>query len=282
MIMIGLLATIFMVPVTAQEDTNQALIDDMNRLLDQAEKERSADSGFLREARNLLRSYETPWDVTLLDEAFRDSDYTNNPVWVVDLGQFRVVRGVGLRTQVATQTAKPSTTNKGKSQDTVSQVLNILLGPNQTQQQAATQSEKAAIHTVLPIPNSFLIEVDVSSLTSGGNSTFSFGPYQGERRDTGYQLVYRGGSAPMIELHRFNAGRSAVVEIIENVPVLDDGIHTLSWQRRNDGEMTVLMDDTELLTTNDRGVRGAFTGFALVNDTGQLGISRVRIDAEQM
>ncbi len=280
LILAAIITTLFSGPVTAQEDNTQALIDEMNQLLNQAEKDRSANSWFLREARDILRSYEWPWHETLLDETFRDSEYTSNPAWVVDAGAFRVVRGVGLRTEVTTTSTRPPT-NQGKSPDAVSQILNILLqSSTPTQQQAATQSEKAAIHTVLPITNSFLIEVDVSSLSTSGDSTFSFGPYQGDRRDTGYQLVYRGGNQPVIELHRFNTGRSAIVEVHEDVPLLDDAVHTLTWQRRNDGEMTVLMDGSELFTTSDRGVRDPFTGFALVNESGQLGISRIRINGE--
>jgi len=90
----------------AAEDNNQALIDDMTRLLDQAEKNRSANARFLKEARDLLRSYEWPWNESLLEETFRDGDYTKNPVWIVDAGQFQVVRGVGLRSQATTQTTQ--------------------------------------------------------------------------------------------------------------------------------------------------------------------------------
>jgi len=268
-------------PVYAAEDNNQVLIDDMTRLLDQAEKNRSANARFLQEARDLLRSYEWPWNLSLLDETFRDGDYTRNPTWIVDAGQFQVVRGVGLRSQATTQTTQAPAANQPGQGDAVSQILNILLqGANDqpVQQQTTTRSELAAIHTEVAIPNSFLIEVDVTSLAESGN--FSFGPYQGDGRDTGYQLVYRGGTSPAIELHRLTSGRNAIVEMHEDMPLFDDRPHTLTWQRRNDGEMKVLLDGNELFTTSDRGLRDPFRGFTLINQSGQFAFSRVRIHGE--
>jgi hypothetical protein len=274
-------AALLVGPLYAAEDNNQALIDDMTRLLDQAEKNRSANARFLQEARDLLRSYEWPWNLSLLDETFRDGDYTRNPTWIVDAGQFQVVRGVGLRSETTTQTTQAPAAKQPGQGDAVSQILNILFqGTNDrpVQQETTTRSELAAIHTEVVIPNSFLIEVDVTSLAENGN--FSFGPYQGDRRDTGYQLVYRGGTSPTIELHRLTSGRNAIVEIREDMPSLDDRSHTLTWQRRNDGEMKVLLDGNELFTTSDRGLRDPFRGFTLINQSGQFAFSRVRIHGE--
>jgi len=274
-------AALLVGPVYAAEDNNQALIDDMTRLLDQAEKNRSANARFLQEARDLLRSYEWPWHESLLDETFRDGDYTRNPTWIVDAGQFQVVRGVGLRSQATTQTTRAPAANQPRQGDAVSQILNILLqGSNDqpVQQQTTTHSELASIRTEMAISNSFLIEVDVASLADSGS--FSIGPYQGERRDTGYQLVYRGGINPVIELHRFTSGRNAIVEIHEDMELFDDRVHTLTWQRRNNGEMTVLLDGSELFRTSDRGLRDPFSGFSLTNEAGRFAFSRVRIYGE--
>jgi len=269
----------------AAENNNQALIDDMTGLLDQAEKDRSANTRFLKQARDLLRSYEWPWQTSLLEESFRDGDYTRSPVWVVDSGKFKVVRGQGLQSQASTPSTAPTAVTQGQPNDAVSLILDILrqgTATNQTQQAApvATRLVPAAIHTVVPITNSFLIEVDVSSLVNSADSGFSIGPYQGERRDTGYQLVYRGGSRPALELHRFTAGRNAIVEVREDITLLDDAIHTLIWLRRNDGEMSVLLDGIEMFTTSDRGLRDAFSGFMLVDETGEFSFSRVSIHGE--
>ncbi|MEX2523411.1 MAG: hypothetical protein WD750_00490 [Gammaproteobacteria bacterium] len=270
--------------VYAADDINQALIDDMTRLLDQAEKNRSVNYRFLMEARELLRSYEWPWHESLLDETFRDGDYTHNPAWVVDAGQFQVIRGVGLRSQETIQTTPESAVDENRSRDAVSRILDILLqGTDEqpVQQETTARSEAASIHIKMAISNSFLIEVDVSSLAGNGDSGFSFGPYQGDRRDTGYLLVYRGGTKPAIELHRYTYGRNAIVEIRENVPLFDDRLHTLTWQRRNDGEMTVLLDGSKLFTTSDRGLRDPFSGFTLMIEAGQFAFSRVRIHGEK-
>jgi hypothetical protein len=277
------IATLLVSSVYAAENDNQPLIDDMRRLLDQAERDRSANARFLKQARDMLSSYELPWHLSVLDENFSDGDYTRNPAWIVDAGQFQVARGVGLRSQVPVQAARAPASRQDTPRDAVSQILEILRqgSPQQpTQQQAPAAPTVSAIHTVVPIPNSFQIEVDVSVEPGGSDSSFSFGPYQGERRDTGYQLVYRGGAQPIIELHRLTSGRNAIVEIYDNLPIPDDHLHTLTWQRRNDGTMSVLLDGSELFATSDRGLRDPFTGFSLLNETGGFAFSRVRIDGE--
>lgn len=270
-------------PVTAAEDNTQALVDDMNRLLDQAESDRSASPWFIKEAREVLRRYHWPWRETLLDETFSDGDYTRGPAWMVDSGEFWVARSVGLRSRVTPQSAQPAA-EPGGSRDTASQIVGILMqevlkNGSQQQAQPAAEPGRGEIHTELPITNAFLVEVDMAALGSSGDSRFSFGPYQGPYRDTGYQLVYLGGARPAIELRRYSPRRSAIVEVREDVPALDDGgTHTLTWQRRDTGEMTVLLDGGELFSASDRGLRDPFTGFTLVNEGGDFAFSRVRIE----
>lgn len=272
-------------PVAAAEDNTQALVDDMNRLLDQAETDRSASPWFIKEAREVLRRYHWPWRETLLDETFSDGDYTRGPAWVVDSGEFWVARSAGLRSRVTAQSAQPAAGQDGASRDAASQIVGILMqemlkNGGQQQAQPAAQPGRGEIHTALPISNAFLVEVEMAALGGGGDdSRFSFGPYQGPDRDTGYQLVYLGGARPAIELRRHSPRRSAIVEVREDVPALDDGgTHTLTWQRRDNGEMTVLLDGGELFSAGDRGLRDPFDGFTLVNEGGDFAFSRVRIE----
>jgi hypothetical protein len=277
------LAALLAGPAPAAEDNTQALVDDMNRLLDQAENDRSASPWFIQEARDVLRRYHWPWRDTLLDETFSDGDYTRGPTWVVDSGDFWVARSVGLRSRVTARSAPP-TGEQGGSRDAASQIVGILMQEvlkdgGRQQAEPAAEPGRGEIHTELDITNAFLVEVDVAALGASGESRFSFGPYQGPYRDTGYQLVYLGGSRPAIELRRFSPRRSAIVDVREDVPALDDGgTHTLTWQRRDNGEMTVLLDGSELFTAVDRGLRDPFTGFTLVNEGGDFAFSRVRID----
>ncbi|MDD3450459.1 MAG: hypothetical protein PHF72_15705, partial [Gammaproteobacteria bacterium] len=211
--------------------------------------------------------------------------YTRGPAWVVDSGEFWVARSAGLRSRVTAQSAQPAAGQDGASRDAASQIVGILMqemlkNGGQQQAQPAAQPGRGEIHTALPISNAFLVEVEMAALGGGGDdSRFSFGPYQGPDRDTGYQLVYLGGARPAIELRRHSPRRSAIVEVREDVPALDDGgTHTLTWQRRDNGEMTVLLDGGELFSAGDRGLRDPFDGFTLVNEGGDFAFSRVRIE----
>lgn len=79
-----------------QSNSLQSFIDKLNQLIDDAEKARAADRYFLRDLRNLVREYDSPWMVSIVRERFEDGDYRYDPAWEVLSGRFNVHRGYGL------------------------------------------------------------------------------------------------------------------------------------------------------------------------------------------
>ena len=58
--------------------------------------------------------------------------------------------------------------------------------------------------------------------------------------------------------------------------MLQDGVpHTLEWRRSNDGEMVVLLDNTEVIRTVDRAYDNRFDGFAVINKGGEFDLKQV-------
>jgi hypothetical protein len=260
-----------------EDSSVQKLIDELTPLIDQAERRRAADPGFLQDLRQVLAGYSWPWTVELLHDDFRDGDYTRNPSWKVGTGQFEVRRGVLYTTaesQAPTQAERPAQPSFD---------LEALLGTlleRYEQQQKGTPPEQAPelaeIYVTQRIPNAFAITLKLGSRSEEGR--LEFGPYPGTDRSVGYRLGYIPGGRPALELLRVTSRGSAVIEAYNQPLSLEDGKpHTLQWTRNREGEMRVLLDGKELMRTTDRGLQDNFAGFTLANLAGDYAIDEVTL-----
>ena len=262
------------------DDRVQELVDRLRPIIDEAERKRSAKRRVIEQLRNVIQEYDWPWRVALLDDDFRDGDFTTDPEWVVIGGNFRVERWMGLRTEFTPRQRRRRDSQSG-DQDLSSRLFGAIVAealrdPNRDRRRRLRQAE---IHTRLDISNAFAVRIE---LTSFGNAdrrgAIQFGPYQGTQRETGYRLEYNSGKRPFLQLLRLVPGGSAVVELADLKSTLEDGrSHLIEWRRDRDGEMTVLVDGEELMRTVDRSIRHAFDGFKIVNLGGEYGIRRITL-----
>lgn len=265
----------------AGETRTLELVDQLKDVIQKAEKSRT-DPALMQQLRDLVRRYDWPWRVALLNDDFRDGDYTANPSWVVDKGDFRVSQ-FGLGT-VFTQPASPT---RGSSEprgekSTLEVIGGILGGMTRREEAAAPQPpllSAAEISTELRISNPFAVKLQ---MTSRGKSTdgsrLEFGPYKGRERNQGYRLVYTPGSKPSFSLNRIAPGRSSTIEVYDQLVNLEDGrSHNVEWRRGTDGEMVVLLDDKEIIRTVDRASEESFDGFTVINGGGDYAFSQIAI-----
>ena len=99
----------------------QDLINELDELIDQAETDRAADPQFLKDLRGVLAKYSAPAApkyVALLFDDFRDGNYTQNPVWTVTSGAFKVDNKgsfTGLRSTIYPPGTQPGQTHNRQS-----------------------------------------------------------------------------------------------------------------------------------------------------------------------
>ncbi len=261
----------------AADGRTQELVDRLREVIGQAERERSANPRLIRRLGDLVARYDWPWRVTVLDDDFRDGNLTADPPWVVTAGRFRVEQNVGLRSRFRPSGLSSGSSSLRDSDDAAARLFGAFLGEIARQQQSSLPTV-ASIHTVATVTNAFAVTVEMTSIEAFSGGGFRFGPYHGARGASGYRLAYTPKPRPSLELLRVFPGGSAVID----ASTLDAGLedrrwHTLEWRRSAGGEMTVVLDGAVVLTTLDRGFRGPFDGFVLVNRGGDFGFRRITV-----
>jgi len=247
----------------------KALIDQLNALIDEADKAQAADPQFIEDLRAALDNFQNPWQVRLLQDDFRDGNYTANPAWTVSAGQFKVdLRGsssIGLRSQVAL----PGTQASGK--DVAAALLGALL------QQPAATAKYASIFTPVKITNAFAMRFELYSKEKGGR--LDLGPYQGSAGNVAYRIAYFPGAQPSLQLLRIGSQGTTVIASHNAALNLEDGaLHVIEWTRDRAGAMTVALDGKTLITASDRGIRDPFDGFLMINSGGSYWLRSITID----
>lgn len=267
------------------DDAIHQLADELNGMIDDAERARAADPVFLQDLREKLAQYVKPKQVELLNDDFQDGDFTRGRRWTVTAGEFTVDGALGLRSSVGEAAAaspsasKDDDTIKGK----VSSLLGDLLGDkNQPKDAPAAEAatvQRTEIFTSETISNAFTLVFEMTSKApTAASGRFEIDVFQGAGRASGYRLAYLPGQNPSLELLTF--GRRGVFSLGEHESVLnlEDGFrHRVELARGGDNTMKVLVDGTEVISATSNAFGDPFSGIAMVNEGGDYAIRKITV-----
>lgn len=276
----ALAVTLGFVPAAAQESTYQQwtppgddvqqLVGKLRKLVDDAERARAADPRFIQDLKALLAQYDRPTAPSaLLSDDFSDGNFTAAPAWRVYAGQFSVDPQYGLRSVVAL----PAATTGSTSTILLQSILSNLANPQGT----STTARHASIATPANVGNIFNIEIEFGSLVTGGQ--IAFGPSIPGDVYGGYRLVYVGVPPASIRLVALRRGEQAMVAGRDlAAPLEDRKRHTIVWNRKANGAMSVDIDGANFIRVTDMIFRDAFDGITITNSGGDFVVRRVVVN----
>lgn len=279
------------------DQQTRSLLEELDTLIDRAERDNAASPDFLRDLRaleqryggqaaaagqNQARSRTTAADIVVADD-FRDGNYTANPAWTVLRGDWGIFPDTGLRSDLtgraggrtAGRGEQPSPQSmEGLAMQVLGTVLSQQAGERQPQGATPTGDEVAAIELEQRLPNAVQLDMVVSD--QAGQGQLEMRLYQTSSRDPGYRLVYRPDMKPSLALYRVSqSGISLVAEADRPVTLPVGEQHRIVWARDANGQMSVTVDGRLVLEATDRGFRDPWTGFMLVNTGGDFALRSI-------
>lgn len=252
-----------------------ALIEKLNKLIDQAEKDKAANPMFLKDLRALANGAEMPWKKQVLLDDFADGDFTRNPVWSIGMGRYWIEKGWGLRNGLDQVKSSSSSTSNDAAAQIFGQILNQALGGSSSGASSSGGGiQPTSIFSEATISNAFSIEVDISSWVDTGE--FIMGPYQGNDREAGYRLSYTVGEGLALRIKSRSGSRTVAIEP-GPIKLEDKKTHKILWTRSADGTMRASIDGKETLNVKDVSFRDPFIGFGMATRGGDFIVKRVSI-----
>ncbi len=246
-----------------------ALVAELEKLIDDAERRREAQPAFINRLRSALRRHDFPWKHPVFSDDFSDGDYTRGVRWDVVSGRFNVGYRGGLTSAV--QVSAGAEVQQGE-QDLGKALLGVFISEMAGGSRGASPNAPAEIYTAQPIGAAFAVQLELNATAAGAQ--WEIGPYQGADRSGGYRLRQQDGH---LHLVRASSRGSSVIEMSRSAILSDGAAHALQWTRDADGNMQVSMDGAVVLEARDRGVSGSYAGLVIVNRGGELSLRSVAV-----
>ncbi|GMR08008.1 MAG: hypothetical protein BMS9Abin26_1013 [Gammaproteobacteria bacterium] len=265
-----------------KQDDLTRMTNELDVLVNKAEKARAADPRFLRDLKNLSSRYKRQWTTEILFDDFRDGDFSKNPVWKLVEGTFWVDVRNGLRSKIDPASHVSSNKKSEEKEDLGKLLLGALLEEldkkkdKQAEKQPYVNAGRAVLLNKVKITGAYTVRTDISSSMSAGRLEMVL--YQNDALTDGYKLIYYPGSQRGLELIRVTHQNSQLIQRYNKPVKLEDNrSHRLEWSRDINDQIKVSLDGKLLFSVIDRSYRGNYNGFAFINGGGDYSIRKISI-----
>ena len=260
----------------------QQMIDELNVLIDDADKARAADRRFIEDLRSVVNQYDWPWRKSLLDEDFTDGTLQNKSIWRTLSGDIQIKRGLGMYSMVAEQQPASESRREYSDQEAAAMLLGAFLdqalktdSSGSARQDEPPQSGIASISASRKISNAFAIDTTIDVRNRSGR--LEIGVFQGSATGSGYRLVFLPGPTASIEVQRIGRRGVSIIDVAEKVAAAGDRVHQLQWTRDKKGNMSVILNEKTVLKVADRSYKDGFSGLVINNHAGEFAIQHLKL-----
>ena len=260
----------------------QQMIDELNVLIDDADKARAADRRFIEDLRSVVNQYDWPWRKSLLEEDFTDGTLNNKSIWRTISGDIQIKRGLGMYSVVSEQQPASDSRREYSDQDAAAMLLGAFLdqalkteSSGNTRQEKSPQSGKASISASRKISNAFAIDTTIDVRNRSGR--LEIGVFQGSVTGSGYRLVFLPGPTASLEVQRIGRRGVSIIDVADKVAAAGDRVHQLQWTRDKKGNMSVILNGKTVLKVADRSYKDGFSGLVINNQAGEFAIQHLKL-----
>ena len=268
-------------PIVASEPSNtelKAMISELENKITDEDERIMAHSKFLDELRALVGKYKARLKELFFYDNFKDSNYTENPEWIVKSGNFFINKAGQLSNSVIAKVVEPeaeSEKDKSLEQEAIGLVLDGIFGskkkaePERKSESPSQTIQPAIIYSKTSISPDFEIDIEFISKSEIGEMEIVL--LGSENLTPRYRLNYKknGSQDRPIEIIRENMGRKFIIGAATKYPQIDDGkLHKIKWVRYRNGAMNVLIDNDIVLETHEVYFKNKFTGIEIENKGG--------------
>jgi hypothetical protein len=270
-------------PQPADDERMQSMIDELNQLIDDADKVRAADRRFIEDLRKVVNQYDWPWRKLVMNEDFTDGRMAKDSNWNIVSGNFQLERGLGLHSDIQiSQSGQQQTSERDSREDAATLLLGAILDQAFNEKQAKSDdapdqrnADRAVIVSKKTVSNAFAIDLNIDTRSTQGR--FEIGVYQGSAAGPGYRLVFLPGSGASVELQRVSSRGKSIIDVADKISATGDRIHQLQWTRTKHGNMKITLDGKTILESADRSFKDAFTGIVLINEEGEFSVKQLSV-----
>jgi len=267
----------------AQQDQTKALLDDLSRMISQAERDKAASPDFIADLKGLEQRY----SATIAPPAAEAPVPAQPPA-----APAQPAAVAPAPAPAAPAPAQPASLAGTRVFSDDFSDGNYTANPAWTSLQGTWSVDKSGLHSDTKaangqqggvaaislqqgLKNNFGLEFELTDVANQGQ--FEIRVFQGASKDSGYRLVYLPSNSPVFALYR--AGRSGITQVAQttNTAPLRRGDRTrLTWTRDAAGRMVVALDGKTIIEASDNGFRDGWNGVMLVNFGGDFALRSVQ------
>ncbi len=284
------LLTLFTGPAIAQgpDDKFDALLQELDTLIEKGETQNLADPWFLQELRALSNRYGETWPVTVLDHQFDSKGTSPKAPWEVRQGEMKMdwSRGLRSRVEIAGAQAGGAKSDKEVVGEIIGGLLGQALGTKGSQSGAAPDPTTPGLaKAAVPVSNAFRLRAEVTTraMTGSENGGLELGVYQGS--NAGYRLLLTPKATAGAEVKLLAISERGTTRLVASgmraEPFADDEPFTLTLSRGPDGTMVAAIGEQELLSIGDQSFRNGFDGVLIANRGGDYAVKWLTLQGTQ-